>query len=112
MPVRFRRRRLLYICVLLIFFGIYWFNQNSEPLSDNVYAEPVEPVLKVKRSHFENQPESAPILNIPIQRKTREETVEINGKILKKIDWHDYGFIARENARVGNEKAVQFLNMV
>ena len=31
-----------------------------------------------------------------------EQFVEIDGKKLRKIDWHDYTLIERENARIGN----------
>jgi hypothetical protein len=35
-------------------------------------------------------------------RSVREEIVEIDGKKVKKVDWHDYELIAQENSRTGN----------
>jgi len=77
MPVRFRRKRLSILLFLLISIFIYLINYYNE---DNLFD--------VKSTSF-------------VPSKIREEFVEINGKKLKKIDWHDYDSIARENVRTG-----------
>lgn len=79
MPVRFRRKRLLILLFLLISISIYLINSNIANEDD---------LFDVKSTSF-------------VQSKIREEFVEINGQKLKKIDWHDYDFIARENVRAG-----------
>jgi hypothetical protein len=82
MPRRFRRKRILLFFFLLIFIFIYVFNYHSENVINNEHELYVENEKKTSSS-------------------IREQFVEIDGKKLRKIDWHDYEFIARENARTG-----------
>jgi len=76
MPVRFRRKRILFLVLLSSFIFIYFINYHSE----NLITDEIE--LKSSSS-------------------IHEQFVEINEKKLRKIDWHDYEFIARENIRTG-----------
>jgi hypothetical protein len=72
MPVRFRRKRILFLVLLSSFIFIYFINYQ---ITDEIE-------LKSSSS-------------------IHEQFVEINEKKLRKIDWHDYEFIARENTRTG-----------
>jgi len=79
MPLRFRRKRILLLFLLSSFIFIYFINYQSENLITNKHNE----------------------IELKSLSSIREQFVEINGKKLRKIDWHDYEFIARENARTG-----------
>ena len=68
MPFRFRRRRLLiFVIFIVIYFVNYYLNSGEENI--------------VKR-----------LSSVTI---VHEQIVEIGGKQLKKIDWHDYTSITR-----------------
>ncbi len=79
MPLRFRRKRILLLFLLSSFIFIYFINYQSENVITNKHNE----------------------IELTSLSSIREQFVEINGKKLRKIDWHDYEFIARENARTG-----------
>ena len=81
MPLRYRRKRLLVIFLLFILI-VYLITQHSENLEDNQDDQ------NNVQSSFSTQ-------------TNREKFIEINGKNLRKIDWHDYESIARDNGRTG-----------
>jgi hypothetical protein len=68
MPFRFRRRRLLIFVIFIVIYFVYYYLNPGE---ENV----------VKR-----------LSSVTI---VHEQIVEIGGKQLKKIDWHDYTSIIR-----------------
>lgn len=101
MPVRYRRNRLLIILCFCLFVIFYWQNNLSpaEPL-DHFEEHPkgdkeVEPVVAKGEAVQKSEAVRS------TSRLIREEIVEINGKKLRKIDWHDYEAIARDQARTG-----------
>ena len=102
MPVRFRRRRVLIISVVSIFVIIYLISNRSKDSIDNRDDLPDQEIKKDDRR----------LVNPVISEETTTTTkkswralpdkfVEIDGKQLRKIDWHDYEAIERENARKG-----------
>ena len=120
MPVRYRRRRVLIISVVSIFVIIYLFNNRSKELvheendlSNRVIKKNREPIVdeerKIDRKRVVDEEEIVDRVTKKISTTTsasskrvlREELVEIDGKKLRKIDWHDYEAIDRENARIG-----------
>ncbi len=88
MPIRYRRRRVLIISVVTVFVIIYLINNRSKNLIDD-------------RDDLSNQVIEKSSTTKKASQSLREEFVEINGKQLRKIDWHDYEAINRENARTG-----------
>ncbi len=86
MPLRFRRKRILLLILPSIFIFIYFINYHTENL-----------IANDDDLHHENEVKNT----VSILSTIREQFVEIDGKKLRKIDWHDYEFIARENARTG-----------
>jgi hypothetical protein len=87
MPVRFRRKRILVISIISIFIVIYLINTRSDNPSKDVkrFTDEIIHTTTMKSSL--------------LSRSLREE---LHGEKLKKIDWHDYELIARENARIGD----------
>ncbi len=81
MPVRFRQNRILYIFFLLILILIYF----------NYYYH-----LKNSIINKNEIKKTSTVVSI-----VREQFIGIGGKKLRKIDWHDYQAINRENARKG-----------
>lgn len=94
MPVRYRRRRVLILSVISFLVIIYLINDRSNNERDDLSEREVK--KPEKQVVIENRTTTT------TSRTIREEIVEINGKKLRKIDWHDYELIARENARTGN----------
>jgi len=72
---------------------------DEDDLSDQKIKKNVKPF--VDQIIGESRITTTTNSQIPNQ-SIREEIVEIDGKKLRKIDWHDYESIARENARTGN----------
>lgn len=111
MLVRFRRNRLFIFGFISICFLIYWLNKHDA--NDGISVDTDTQLIgeNDKKKH-EFPDKSAPTLQkLPTTpRIVREEIIEINGRKLKKIDWHDYDFIAREQARTGLLN-VLFLNL-
>jgi hypothetical protein len=83
MSLRFRRNRTLILFLLLIIVIIYLTNNHSQNSIDN------EDDLKDVKSQS-------------VLSTVREQVVEIDDKKLRKIDWHDYEYITRDNARIGS----------
>lgn len=79
MPVRFRRKRILFVLFLSI-----W-------------------ILTCLISYLDSIIENDDLIDIKSTTSSivREEFIEINGTKLRKIDWHDYESIAREKIRTG-----------
>jgi hypothetical protein len=88
MPIRYRRRRVLIISVVTVFVIIYLINNRSKNLIDD-------------RNDLSNQVIEKSSTTKKASQSLREEFIEIGGKQLRKIDWHDYEAINRENARTG-----------
>ena len=109
MPIRLRRKRSTLISLVLIFVVIYWINTSSNSTTDQANRLP-DPRLKiVEKKPVENVVSSTKsVLTAP--RPVREEVVEIDGKKLRKIDWHDYDSMAREDARTGR-LSLQFVKI-
>ena len=102
MSLRFRRKRVLLISIVSLFIIIYLItNRTKNPTNDE------ENVLNNKEKKDGKQFVEEIIRTTISTTKTiqssslREKIVEIDGKKFKKIDWHDYELIARENARTG-----------
>jgi hypothetical protein len=72
MPFRFRRKRLLLLLTFIVIYLIYHYYYFESLITEE---------NDVKRS-----------LSVPV---VHEQFVEIDGKKLRKIDWHDYASIAR-----------------
>ncbi|CAF1472211.1 unnamed protein product [Rotaria sordida] len=106
MPVRFRRKRVLIICVISICTIIYLIKNHSEnPANNRDDISNIE--IKIKNKpyvdkivHKTTTATTTTTTQSPF-RTVREEIVEIDEKKLRKIDWHDYELIDRENARKG-----------
>jgi hypothetical protein len=77
MPLRYRRKRILFI-VLLFILIVYLLNQYQDDSNDQ---NGLTDSFSISTKH--------------------ERLVEINGEKSRKIDWHDYESIAREKARTG-----------
>ena len=100
MPVRYRRNRLLIILCLSTLVVLYWTHNNSNSSTDDE-KKPVGRVMQNDETKLIKEPIKISQTAPSSTRLVREELVEINGKKLKKIDWHDYEAIAREDARNG-----------
>ncbi len=83
MPVRFRRKRILVISIISFFIAIYLIDTRSDNLSKDV-------------KRFTDEIIHTTTMKTPLLSRSR------HGEKLKKIDWHDYELIARENARIGD----------
>lgn len=92
MPIRVRRNRFTVITFVSISFVIYWLNSNLKSTTDNV-----DPSADLPEKPVGNDVKTVRSPSGPLQ----EEIVEINGTKMRKIDWHDYDAIAREEARTG-----------
>ena len=106
MPVRYRRNRLLLILCLCLVVIVYWrSNSGDHQDQDADHAEvrrkPVERIIDIEDGELPKQPVKLSTTVRSTTRPVREEFVEIDGKKYKKIDWHDYEAIAREEARTG-----------
>lgn len=107
MPIRYRRNRVLIISVVVILVLFYYYYNRSEESPDPVIGKEkqliIDEVLKRnQKGNLDPVPEKIPTTTVKRQARTvREEFVEIGGKKLRKIDWHDYDAIERENARTG-----------
>lgn len=84
MQVRFRRKRVILLVILLLCAAYLTF-QQVELTADNTDELGAVNVRK-GAVHVKG---------------VREEFVDVHGKQMRKIDWHDYAFIAREQARTG-----------
>ena len=112
MSIRYRRRRVLIIAVVAILALLYYFNNqlkevHKDDSNDIERQRKIDEVLKRNDKQngdpvSERPQKIMPVVKSQKKRTLREEIVEINGKRLKKIDWHDYTLIERENARIGN----------
>jgi hypothetical protein len=98
MPVRYRRRRVLILSVISFLVIIYLINDRSNNETDDLFEREVK---KPEKQVVIESRTTTTTSQLP-SRTIREEIVEIDGKKLRKIDWHDYELIARENARTGN----------
>lgn len=104
MPIRYRRRRVLIISIVSIFVIIYFFNnrsQNSINNEDNLSEQQIKENKKRFVDHVIGESRNTTATLKTSIQSVREEFVNIDGKKLRKIDWHDYESIARENARIG-----------
>lgn len=107
MPVRFRRRRFLFICITAIFIIIYLIKNYSINRSNEETVLSNEEIEKLVKLSIDKEVQKIKVpttsttstVQLPI---AREEFVRIDGKQFKKIDWHDYEAIAREDARKGS----------
>lgn len=109
MSIRYRRNRVLIISLVAIFALFYYFQTHSGEVPDQAISKDrqrsIDEVLK--RNQQKNPDplvEKIPTPTVAVKRQTRavrEEFVEINGKKLRKIDWHDYDAIERESTRTG-----------
>ena len=102
MLFRFRRKRFTIIFILLILTFIYLLdNQTDNQIiaeNDSFDKEINKPSKQYKDEVMcDNTTTTVEVLS----RTIREEIIEINGTKLRKIDWHDYEMIARENNRTG-----------
>lgn len=79
MSVRFRRKRRLFILLILLITA--WFYLINSPEESSVTPEDEK--------------------SLPPISTVKEDFVEIEGKKLRKIDWHDYQSITREANRIG-----------
>jgi hypothetical protein len=96
MPVRFRRKRILVISIISIFIVIYLIDTHS----DNPSKDEYDIVRKKDVKRFTDEIiHTTTMKSSLLSRSLREE---LHGEKLKKIDWHDYELIARENARIGD----------
>ena len=96
MSLRFRRNRLIIILIITILSLIYLLNNSSETLKvddEIIVRRKTHPRVKINER-------TTATMKKPF-RSVREEIVEIDGKQVKRIDWHDYDSIERENARTG-----------
>ena len=109
MSIRYRRNRVLIISVVTILVLFYYYYNRSDEAPDPTIAKDRQLVIDevLKRNQKENLDpvtEKIPTTTTTVKRQARavrEEFVEIDGKKLRKIDWHDYDAIERENARTG-----------
>ncbi len=107
MPLRFRRNRVLIISCIAVFIIIYVINNRSENRREDEDNLPDTDIKKVEVKRSVDKiirkidPTTTTTSQIPT-RSVREEIVEIDGKKVKKVDWHDYELIAQENSRTGN----------
>lgn len=115
MSVRYRRRRLFFISVIAMIIIIYFAknpSQNSISASDDLSDQQLKPDAEPIPNKIipEIIPTTIKVSEVQ-SRKIREEIVEINGKKLRKIDWHDYESIARDNARTGTDCLVPYFSI-
>lgn len=107
MPVRFHRNRILIISIISILIVIYLINTHLDNRTKDDY-DVFDTVIKKDVKRFadelihETTTKTTKTKSSLKSRSLREELVEIDGKKLRKIDWHDYELIARENARTGD----------
>ena len=99
MPVRYRRNRLILIVCLCFLVFYYWRTNNVE--HDDIKPQHIERLVDIEDKELPKAPVEKSSSIRSTSRPVREEIVEINGKKMKKIDWHDYDAIAREQARTG-----------
>lgn len=97
MSIRLRRNRLLIVSIVSILSLLYWIQSYSGDVHDDEGA-----------STYRRRAADVIVREVTVTTTTetrtrvrREEIVEIGGKRIKKIDWHDYELIARDNARTG-----------
>ena len=84
MPLRFRRKRVLLLLFLLLCV-VYLLSQQLEYPVEN-----------------DDHPREAPGgKSLSSFRSIREQLVDVRGRNEKKIDWHDYECMARDDARSG-----------
>jgi hypothetical protein len=107
MPVRFRRRRVLIISVISIFIIFYLIDNRSKNVTndeDDLSNKKIKKDIKpfVNQVIDESRTTTTTTISQIPNQSIREEIVDIDGKKLRKIDWHDYESIARENVRTGN----------
>ncbi|CAF3391363.1 unnamed protein product [Rotaria socialis] len=101
MPLRLRRKRILIISIISIILIIYFTKNHSEKQTNNEDDLLDKPIKKHDKRSV-NKLDDATTRKSQYQTRTvREAFVQIDGKTLRKIDWHDYEMIARENARKG-----------
>ncbi|CAF2929979.1 unnamed protein product [Rotaria sp. Silwood2] len=105
MPVRYRRKRILIISIVSIIIIIYLTKNRSENQTDGGHDDSSNIEIKRKAKRFVDKiihRTTTVTSTTQLQSRTvREEIIEIDGKKLRKIDWHDYELIDRENARQG-----------
>lgn len=111
MSIRYRRRRVLIIAVVAILALLYYFNNqlkevHKDDSNDIERQRKIDEVLKRNDKQngdpvSERPQKIMPVVKSQKKRTLREEIVEINGKRLKKIDWHDYDMIEQESTRTG-----------
>lgn len=113
MSLRFRRRRVVLIVVIAVLIGLYLFNYYNIS-SDDQYDSVSDPSVMRKRRHPEDEPDTLTTTHEKRQPVTRrEEIVDLNGKKVKKIDWHDYEYISTENARQGGlERIASIMKLI
>jgi len=103
MSIRYRRKRVLIISIVALLALIYFVNTKT---SHNEETYLLEQKLRQALARSANEPNGDNhtqkiIKPKRVTRVKREETVEIDGKQYRKIDWHDYEQIEQENARTG-----------
>ncbi|CAF0906543.1 unnamed protein product [Didymodactylos carnosus] len=79
-----------------------WMNRGSMvgEFQDAAFALPVSSIFLTNLLSNTNDPSKNQSTTIK-HSKMREEFVMIDGKSVRKIDWHDYNQIAEDNARTG-----------
>ncbi len=87
--------------MLTIFVIIYLINNRSKNLVDNRDNLPDQEIKKDVQKFVVERVISESSTTKKASRSIQEEFVEIDGKQWRKIDWHDYEAIDRENARTG-----------
>ena len=101
MPLRLRRKRILIISIISIIVIIYFTKNHSEKQIDDEDDFLDKPIKKREKRFFKIFNDETTTKSQHSTQTVREEFVQIDGKTLRKIDWHDYEMIARENARKG-----------
>jgi hypothetical protein len=111
MSVRYRRKRVLLLFIATIIVTTYWINKRSyrvdvdqtQEHESKSRSDPNEPTYRTAST--------STTLSSSL-RSVRTKIVEINGEKLRKIDWHDYESMARENARTGTHiNRIRFVNI-
>ena len=97
MPIRFRRKRTLATLIASIVVVVYLITSGSHSST----SDPIDSPANGIDSDDRRRTERARHASTTAFRPAREEVVDIGGKKWKKIDWHDYDFIAREDSRTG-----------
>ena len=100
MPIRFRRKRTLATLSASIVVVVYLVTSSSHSSTSDSIDPPANRIDSDDRHRTERRAR-ARNASTSILRPVREEVVDIEGKKWKKIDWHDYDFIAREDSRTG-----------